>query len=99
MIVAFTESGITARLASGFRPRVPVVAVTGSDRVARQLALWWGVVPVRAELAESSDELLANGEDRLKSRGLIQSGDSILILSGHSHVAAATNMLRVHEVS
>jgi hypothetical protein len=26
-------------------------------------------------------------------------GDTILILSGHSNIAAATNMLRVHEVS
>ena len=99
MIMAFTESGITARLVSGFRPRVPVVAVTSDDRVYRQLALWWDVVPVRAEFGESSDELLANGEERLKTRGLAESGDTILILSGHSSVAAATNMLRVHEVS
>jgi pyruvate kinase len=99
MIVAFTESGITARLVSGFRPRVPVAGVTGDDRVYRQLALWWNVVPVRAELGESSDELLANGEEGLKSRGLAESGDTILILAGHSNVAAATNMLRVHEVS
>jgi pyruvate kinase len=99
MIVAFTESGITARLVSGFRPRVPVVAVTSDDRVYRQLALWWDVVPLRAEFGESSDELLANGEERLKTRGLAESGDTILILSGHSSVAAATNMLRVHEVS
>jgi pyruvate kinase len=99
MIAAFTESGITAQLVSGFRPRVPIVAVTGDERVYRQLALWWDVLPVHAKLGESSDELLANGEERLKTRGLVRSGDSILILSGHSNVAAATNMLRVHEVS
>jgi pyruvate kinase len=99
LILAFTESGTTARLVSGFRPRVPVVAVTGDDRVYHRLALWWGVVPVRAELAESSDELLAIGEERLRARGLVAAGDTILILSGHSHVTAATNMLRVHEVT
>ena len=99
LIVAFTESGNTARLVSGFRPRVPVVAVTGDERVYHQLALWWGVVPVRAESAQSSDELLARGEERLRARGLVKGGDTVLILSGHSHVAAATNMLRVHEVS
>ena len=86
-------------LVSGLRPRVPGAAVTGDDPVYRQLALWWNVIPVRAKLGESSDELLANGEERLKSRGLVESGDTILILSGHSNVAAATNMLRVHEVS
>ena len=99
MIVAFTESGLTARLASGFRPGVPVIAVTGDDHVYHRLALWWGVVPVRAEFAESTDELLAIGEERLRSRGLVEKGDTILMLSGHSAAAAAVNMLRVHTVS
>jgi len=98
-ILAFTESGITARLVSGHRPRVPVVAVTHDEAVARQLAMWWGVVPVRAEPSESSDELLVRGEERLKAEGLARAGDTILILSGHSNIAAATNMLRVHEVT
>jgi pyruvate kinase len=99
MIVAFTESGLTATLTAGFRPRVPVVAVTGDDRVYHQLALWWGVVPVRAEFAESTDELLAIGEERLRSKGLVEKGDTILMLSGQSPAAAAVNMLRVHTVS
>ena len=38
LILAFTESGITARLVAGHRPRMPVVAVTHEDRVYRQLA-------------------------------------------------------------
>jgi pyruvate kinase len=98
MIVAFTESGITARLVSSHRPRVRVVAVTHDDRVYRRLALWWGVVPVKSEFVENSDDLLAAGEERLKARGLVQKGDTILMLSGHSIAAAATNMLRVHTV-
>jgi len=99
MIVAFTESGVTARLAAGHRPRVPVVAITHDDRVYRRLALWWGVVPVKSEFVENTDDLLAAGEERLKARGLVQKGDTILMLSGHSIAAAATNMLRVHTVT
>ena len=99
LIVAFTESGITARLLSLHRPRVPVVAITHEDRVYRQLALSWGVVPVKSEFVENTDDLLAAGEDRLKARGLVEKGDTILMLSGHSPAAAATNMLRVHTVT
>ncbi len=99
MIVAFTESGLTARLVAGNRPRVPVVAVTHDERVYRRLALWWGVVPIKSEFVENTDELLAQGEERLKARGLVEKGDTILMLSGHSIAAAATNMLRVHTVS
>jgi pyruvate kinase len=99
MIVAFTESGTTARLVSGHRPRVPVVAVTHDERVYRRLALWWGVVPVKSDFVENTDDLLAAGEERLKTRGLVEKGDTLLMLSGHSIAAAATNMLRVHTVS
>jgi pyruvate kinase len=99
LIVAFTESGITARLLALHRPRVPVVAITHEDRVYRQLALSWGVVPLKSEFVENTDELLASGEGRLKARGLVEKGDTILMLSGHSPAAAATNMLRVHTVS
>jgi pyruvate kinase len=99
LILAFTESGITARLLAMHRPRVPVVAVTPSDQVCRQLALSWGVVPVRADLAGSTDDLLTIGEQQLRERGIVESGDTILMLSGHSAAAAATNMLRVHTVA
>jgi pyruvate kinase len=99
LIVAFTESGITARLLALNRPRMPVVAITHEEGVYRQLALTWGVVPVRSELLENTDDLLAAGEERLKARGFVQKGDTILMLSGHTPAAAATNMLRVHTVS
>jgi pyruvate kinase len=98
MIVAFTQSGTTARCVAEHRPRVPVVAVTPEDRVYRQLALWWGVVPVKSEFVENTDDLLAAGVERLKARGLVQKGDTFLMLSGQSIAAAATNMLRVHTV-
>ena len=63
LILAFTESGLTAKLVAGHRPRVPVVAVTHDERVYRQLALWWGVVPTLAASTENTDELLAAGEE------------------------------------
>jgi len=99
LILAFTESGITARLLAMHRPRVPVVAVTPSEQVYRQLALSWGVVPVRADLAGSTDDLLSIGEQQLRARAIVESGDTILMLSGHSAAAAATNMLRVHTMA
>jgi pyruvate kinase len=99
LILAFTESGITARLLAMHRPRVPVIAVTPSEQVYRQLALSWGVVPVRADLAGSTDDLLSIGEQQLRARAIVESGDTILMLSGHSAAAAATNMLRVHTVA
>jgi pyruvate kinase len=99
LILAFTESGLTARLVAGHRPQVPVVAVTHDERVYRQLALWWGVLPTLSASTENTDELLAAGVEGLKAKGLTRTGDTILMLSGHSIAAAATNMMRVHTVS
>ena len=99
LIVVFTESGTTARLVSSYRPRAAVAAITYNDDTFRRLALWWGVVPVKSAFAPSTDEMIVRGEQLLKSRGLVASGDTILMLAGQSHTAGATNMLRVHTIS
>jgi pyruvate kinase len=98
LIVAFTESGSTARLVSCYRPRVPIAGLTHSEDTYRRLALWWGVVPVKSTFAPTTDEMIVQGERILKEAGLVAPGDRLLMLAGHSHTAGATNMLRVHSV-
>jgi pyruvate kinase len=99
LIVAFTESGSTARLVSSFRPRAPIAAITYNDETYRRLCLWWGVVPIKSEFAANTDEMIVRGEALLKERGVAKKGDTILMLAGQSHTAGATNMLRVHVIS
>ena len=99
LIVAFTESGATARLLSSYRPRAPIAAVTYNEQAYRQLALWWGVVPVLSTFATTTDEMIVRGEALLKQKGLVATGDTILMLAGQSHTTGATNMLRVHTIS
>jgi pyruvate kinase len=99
LVVAFTESGTTARLVSSFRPRAPIAAITPNDDTYRRLALWWGVVPVKSAFAANTDEMIVRGEALLKEKGLVAGGDSVLMLAGQSHTAGATNMLRVHVIA
>jgi len=99
LIVAFTESGGTARLVSAYRPKAPIAAITYNEDTYRRLALWWGVIPVRSEFAPTTDEMIVRGEELLKARGLVTPGDTILMLAGQSHSAGATNMLRIHVIS
>jgi pyruvate kinase len=98
LIVAFTESGSTARLVSSYRPRAPIAAITYNEDTYRRLALWWGVIPVRSTFAPTTDEMIVQGEELLKRKGLARTGDTILMLAGQSHTAGATNMLRVHNI-
>jgi pyruvate kinase len=99
LIVAFTESGSTARLLSSYRPQAAIAAVTYNEDTYRRLALCWGVVPIRSEFSPTTDQMLLRGEELLKGKGLARTGDVVLMLAGQSHTAGATNMLRVHTVS
>ena len=97
-IMAFTETGSTARHVSGFRPRARIAGVTPSEKVHRRLALHWGVVPVRLPPVSDAEELLLAGEQALRAAGHVKTGDRLVILAGHSHTAGATNLLKVHTV-
>ena len=99
LIVAFTESGTTARLVSAYRPRAPIAAITYNVDTYRRLALCWGVVPIKSAFAPDTDAMILQGEQLLKTGELARSGDTILMLAGQTHTAGATNMLRVHTIS
>jgi pyruvate kinase len=99
LIVAFTESGATARLVSSYRPRMPIAAITYNEETFRRLSLWWGVIPVMSAFAETTDAMILRGDELLKRKQLVSSGDRILMLAGQTHTTGATNMLRVHTIS
>ena len=96
-VIAFTESGFTARLVSKFRPATPILAVTPHLAVARRLALYWGVEPRRSDRAETTDEMLAAVDRALLEEGLVERGDPLAVLAG-TPVArtGTTNLLKLH---
>ena len=57
-IVAFTQSGFTARLISQDRPSVPIVALTPFPEVQRKLGLYWGVSSRLVRKVETTDEMV-----------------------------------------
>ncbi len=81
-IAAFTRSGYTARLVSKERPSVPVIAFTPDERVFRQLALVWGVMPVLSEFVNSVEAMIALVEKALLEEGYVVPGDSVAIVAG-----------------
>ncbi len=99
-IVAFTQSGSTARRVSKYRPRVPILAITPSKAIAGRLLLHWGVYPFRIDEASSLDELFATGARLAKESGLAKTGDLIVITGGVPiGVAGSTNLLKVEKVA
>jgi pyruvate kinase len=95
-VVTFTKSGYTARVVSSRRPPVPILAITDSRRVERQLSLVWGVAPLLCRDEPSYDNMWRTGREELLRRGLARKGDRVVITAGMPfHVRGTTNMLRI----
>ncbi|MAE96821.1 MAG: pyruvate kinase [Deltaproteobacteria bacterium] len=94
-IVTLTESGFTSRQISKYRPRCPILAVTSTAEVARRLSLNWGVTATVAEGAHDDDTRLAHGFDWAKERGVLASGDLVVVTAGISQEAGTTSSIRV----
>jgi pyruvate kinase len=96
-VIAFTQSGNTARRISKFRPIVPVIAVTFDERVKRSLALNWGVIPVFSEVQNNmtNDDELASSI--AKEYG-IKVGRKVIIAAGYPSGIGATNTMKIIEV-
>ncbi len=98
-IVAFTQSGSTARRVSKYRPRMPIIALTPSQAVCGRLLLSWGVNPFQVAESSSVDELFATGVRLAQDLGLVRSGDLIVITGGVPiGIAGTTNLLKVERI-
>jgi pyruvate kinase len=98
-IVAFSESGTTARLMSKQRPAAPIFGLTPLEPVRQRMALYWGVSPRTMPQIEQTDERVREAERRLKAEGLVATGERIVILSGTEiGRPGGTNLMKLHEV-
>ena len=73
-IVAFTETGFSARLISQERPGVPIIALTPHPTVLRRLALCWGVTARVVRKVEGTDEMIDEIEAALLGDGIVRAG-------------------------
>jgi len=98
-IVTTTASGGTARLVARLRPATPVLAMTTSVAVARQLSLSWGVIPAVGEETEDAIELGNAVLNQLSRHGLGEQGDRVVVTAGLPlGFSDSTNVIRVIEL-
>jgi pyruvate kinase len=97
-IVAFTESGTTARLLSKYRSRADVYAFTPVVSTYRQMAIYGGVRPMLIDRVHSTDDMIAAAETELLSRGLVKKGDGLVMVAGvPPNQSASTNLMKLHK--
>ena len=98
-IITPTQSGHSARMISKYRPKAPIIAITFSEKVQRQLTLVWGVYPVISEDITNTDELLDDAVAKGLETNLFSQGSKVIITAGVPvGVSGTTNLMKVHVI-
>ena len=98
-IVAFTQSGHTALLASRRRPGMPILTFTTRPEIRHRLTLVWGVRPYRIAPAQNTDGLIQELDGIIQSDDLADRGDPLVLLMGApTHRMGLTNLMLVYRV-
>lgn len=98
-LVAFTQSGDSARRLARLRSPIPLVAFTPEQAVRSQLSLVWGVETFLTPLVRTTDEMVRQVEQLLLGAGRVALGDLVVIVAGSPPGASgSTNAMRVHRI-
>ncbi len=95
-IAVCSLSGATARMVSRFRPAVPIIGITTSEKTWRRLSLSWGVIPMMCESYNSTDVLFYSASRITKDALSLQKGDKIVLTGGVTNGQTGnTNLIKV----
>ncbi|WP_328839782.1 pyruvate kinase [Streptomyces europaeiscabiei] len=98
-LVAFSQSGDTARRLSRYRSPIPLLAFTPDPATRSQLSLTWGVETFLGPSVDSTDAMVDQMDELLLTYGRCKKGDVVVITAGSPPgVAGFTNMVRVHHI-
>jgi len=95
-IVTLTRSGYTAKMIARFKVPEPIIAVTPSPMVKKQLELAYGVIPVHYDYSKESDRLLSVA-CALYSMKLLDIEDTVLFTAAfRTKMKHASNLIEIH---
>jgi pyruvate kinase len=98
-LVAFTQSGDSARRMARLRSPIPLLAFTPEQAVRSQLSLVWGVETFLTPVVEHTDEMVRQVDQALLGADRVRRGDLVVIVAGTPPgIPGSTNTLRVHRI-
>ena len=98
-IVSLTYTGYSARLLSSCRPSCPIISITPSSQVARQMRLVKGVVPIVKDREPDVDKAISEALKEARSRGLTVAGDRIVVCASRINPRSDADTLWLHQES
>jgi pyruvate kinase len=98
-LVAFTQSGDSARRMSRLRSPIPILALTPDRGTYNRLALSWGVEPMITPIVSHTDEMVKQADGLLLESKRTTIGDNVIIVAGSPPgIPGSTNAMRVHRM-
>jgi|TARA_B110000027_G_scaffold106947_1_gene113727 pyruvate kinase len=98
-IIAFSNSGSTAKLVSTMRPSVKIITISPNINVSRQTSLYWGVESINSRDAHGWKDMMNISKQIIKKDKLIKKNDNVIITAGLPFgQAKMTNMIRFFKV-
>ena len=98
-LVAFTQSGDSARRLSRLRSRIPILAFTPLASTRSQLSMTWGVETFKTDPVEHTDQMVRQVDEALLEIGRVRQGDLVVIIAGSPPgIPGSTNALRIHRM-
>jgi pyruvate kinase len=98
-LVAFTQSGDSARRMARLRSPIPLLAFTPEQAVRSQLSLVWGVETFLTPTVTHTDEMVRQVDEALLGEERTVRGDLVVIVAGSPPgIPGSTNALRVHRM-
>ena len=95
-LVAFTQSGDTARRLAEHRSPIPLLAFTPVPEVRSQLSLVWGVETFLVPSVQHTDEMVRQVDSAMLELGRMEKGEFLTIVAGSPPATSgSTNALRV----
>merc|ERR1711953_220149 len=101
-IICLTTSGKSAHLIAKYRPTCPIFAISRDEQTSRQANIYRNIIPVYFQ-EQNKEEVWANDVEKRvnfciasgKSKGLLNNGDFVVVVTGWRQGSGATNPMRI----
>ena len=98
-LVAFTQSGDSARRMSRLRSAIPIIACTPDSGTYNRLALSWGIEPLIVTVVTTTDQMVKQVDSILIESSRVYEGEHVMIVAGSPPgIPGSTNAMRVHRI-
>ncbi|HEX6327784.1 MAG TPA: pyruvate kinase [Jiangellaceae bacterium] len=98
-LVAFTQTGDSARRMSRLRSPIPLLAFTPLESTRNQLALSWGIEAFLVQEVSHTDAMVLQVDRMLLEMSRCRRGDLVVIVAGSPPgIPGSTNAMRVHQI-